>query len=97
LIQKPGYAPKRRRPSLLSVAEASAALGTFSETTILRRLHAGQWPGGKSGRKWHVSQAFVDALLGAITSVPNLNVEEFAAAWMARHSAPAAATSDEVA
>jgi len=73
-------------PAFMSVAEASECLGTFSETTILRRLHDRKWPGGKSGRKWHLSRAFVDALTAVITSSPDVDVEDFAAQWMARHS-----------
>lgn len=72
----------------VSVADASDAIG-LSRITVLRRLRAGQWPGGRSGRKWLVSAEFVRAVEAGLES-PQFDIEDFAAAWMARNSAPAA-------
>jgi excisionase family DNA binding protein len=73
----------------VSVAEASEAIG-LSKITVLRRLRSGQWPGGKSGRKWLVSSEFVRAVAAGLES-PLFVVEDFAAAWMARGTAEAVA------
>ena len=72
----------------LSVADASEAIG-LSRITVLRRLNSGQWPGGRSGRKWLVNAAFVRAVEVGLGS-PQFDIEDFAAAWMARNSGPAA-------
>lgn len=71
----------------MSVTETSEAIG-LSRPTILRRLRAGKWPGGKSGRKWLVSAPFVLAATSGLRVSPQFDVEEFAAEWMARGSSP---------
>jgi hypothetical protein len=70
----------------LSVADASEAIG-LSRITVLRRVKSGQWPGGRSGRKWLVNGAFVRAVEAGLSS-PQFAIEDFAAAWMARGGAP---------
>ena len=66
-----------------SIAEAADAIG-LSGITVLRRVSAGTWPGGRVGRKWLVSRPFIDALAVAITTRPQVNAEAFAADWMAQ-------------
>lgn len=66
-----------------SIADAADVIG-LSNITVLRRVSAGTWPGGRVGRKWLVSRPFVDALVLAITTCPQVNAETFAAEWMAR-------------
>jgi len=75
----------------VSVADASEAIG-LSKITVLRRVKSGQWPGGRSGRKWLVSGEFVRAVEAGLSS-PQFAIEEFAAAWMTR--GPAAAHTPE--
>jgi hypothetical protein len=70
----------------MSVADTSEAIG-LSKITVLRRLRSGQWPGGRSGRKWLVNGAFVRAVETGLSS-PQFVIEDFAAAWMARGGAP---------
>lgn len=70
----------------VSVADASEAIG-LSKITVLRRLKSGQWPGGRSGRKWLVNGAFVRAVETGL-SKPQFEIEVFAAAWMQRGGAP---------
>jgi hypothetical protein len=72
----------------VSVADASEAIG-LSKITVLRRMRAGQWPGGRSGRKWLVNAAFVRAVEVGLGS-PQFDIEDFAAGWMARNAGPAA-------
>lgn len=62
----------------------------LSKMTILRRIRGGAWPGGRSGGKYLLNRAFVIALAAAMGSGRNVDAEDFAAAWMARNSAPAA-------
>ena len=71
----------------VSVADASEAIG-LSKITVLRRLRSGQWPGGRSGRKWLVSSEFVRAVEVGLGS-PQFDIEVFAAGWMTRNSSPA--------
>jgi excisionase family DNA binding protein len=66
-----------------SITEAATALA-LSKITVLRRVSAGVWPGGRCGRKWLVSRPFIDALVVAITTSPQVNAEAFAAEWMTR-------------
>jgi excisionase family DNA binding protein len=73
-----------------TVTEAADAIG-LSGITVLRRVSSGTWPGGRVGRKWLVSRAFIDALAEAITTRPQVNAETFAAEWMGRSGAPATA------
>ena len=68
----------------VSVADASDAIG-LSRITVLRRMRAGQWPGGRSGRKWLVNAAFVRAVEAGLGS-PQFDIEVFAATWMARNA-----------
>ena len=70
---------------LMSVTEAATML-RLSRMTVLRRLksESAPWPGGRSGRKYLLNRAFVVALVAAMGSSPNVDVEDFAAAWMAR-------------
>ena len=75
-----------RRAAGVSVADASDAIG-LSQITVLRRVRSGQWPGGRSGRKWLVNGAFVRAVETGLSS-PQFAIEDFAAAWMARGGAP---------
>jgi hypothetical protein len=70
----------------VSVADASEAIG-LSRFTVLRRLKSGQWPGGRSGRKWLVNGAFVRAVETGLSS-SQFAIEDFAAAWMAQGGAP---------
>lgn len=83
----PGDAPAQAG---LSIAEASAAIG-LSKITVLRRMQNGSWPGGRVGAKWLVSQPFVDALVTAITTGPQVDADAFAVEWMRAASAPAEA------
>ena len=69
----------------MSVADASEAIG-LSRITVLRRVRSGQWPAGRSGRKWLVSSEFVRAVEAGLSS-PQFVIEDFAAAWMARSPA----------
>lgn len=69
----------------VSVAVTADAVG-LSKITVLRRLKSGAWPGGKSGRKWLVSAPFVDALTTALTTTAQVDIEDFAAAWMTKSS-----------
>jgi hypothetical protein len=78
------------RQAGLSVAEAAAAIG-LSKITVLRRMRSGAWPGGRCGAKWLVSQPFVDALVIALTTSAQVNVEVFAAEWMTRSESGAPA------
>jgi hypothetical protein len=73
----------------VSVADASDAIG-LSRITVLRRMRAGQWTGGRSGRKWLVNAAFVRAVEVGLGS-PQFNIEDFAATWMARNTSEAVA------
>jgi excisionase family DNA binding protein len=66
-----------------SIADAADVIG-LSNITVLRRVSSGTWPGGRVGRKWLVSRPFVDALVLAITTCPQVNAEAFAAEWMGR-------------
>lgn len=66
-----------------SITEAATALA-LSKITVLRRVSAGTWPGGRVGRKWLVSRPFIDALAMAIETRPQVNAEAFAAEWMTR-------------
>jgi hypothetical protein len=66
----------------LSIAEAADRIG-LSKITVLRRMRSGAWPGGRCGAKWLVSQPFVDALVTALTTSAQVDVEVFAAEWMA--------------
>jgi hypothetical protein len=70
----------------VSVADASDAIG-LSKITVLRRLKSGQWPGGRSGRKWLVSSEFVRAVEAGLSS-PQFAIEDFAATWMTRGASP---------
>ena len=73
----------------MSVTETAAML-SLSRMTVLRRIKTGVWPGGKTGRKYLVHKPFAVALAAEIGSGRNVDVEVFAAAWMARGT-PAAA------
>lgn len=75
----------------VSVADASEAIG-LSRITVLRRLKSGQWPGGRSGRKWLVSSGFVRAVEAGLGS-PQFDIEDFAAGWMTQGATPAPAAS----
>lgn len=75
---------------LLSVAQTSLMTG-LSKITVRRRLHAGAWPGGRSGRKLLVPRAFVLDLVAAIESGMELvNAEAYAARRVAERKAEAA-------
>jgi excisionase family DNA binding protein len=75
---------------LMSVTEAAAKL-RLSRMTVLRRLKSESWPGGRSGRKYLLNSAFVNALAAEYGSRPNVVAEDFAAEWMARSAAGAVA------
>lgn len=72
---------------LMSVTETATML-SLSRMTVLRRIKSGAWPGGKTGRKYLVHRPFAQALAAEIGSGRNVDAEGFAAAWMARNSAP---------
>lgn len=75
---------------LLSVTQTSAMTGV-SKITVRRRLHAGEWPGGRIGRKLLVPRAFVLDLVAAIESGMELiNAEAYAARRAAERQAEAA-------
>lgn len=74
---------------LMSVTETATML-SLSRMTVLRRIKSGAWPGGKTGRKYLVHKPFATALAAEIGSGRNVDVEGFAAAWMARNSASTA-------
>lgn len=65
----------------LSIAVTASKIGV-SRITVQRRMKSGSWPGGKFGKKWFVSQPFVDALVGAMTTSPSVDADAFAAQWM---------------
>ena len=71
----------------------AARMLRLSRMTILRRLksESNPWPGGRTGRKYLLNRAFVVALAAEFGSGRNVVAEDFAAAWMARNSAPAGA------
>lgn len=74
--------------SLISVKE-TAELLECSRVIVYRRFHDGVFPGRKIGRKIDLHRPFVVALHAAIRSGRSVDVDAFAAAWMARTSAPA--------
>ena len=75
---------KHQEQSLISVKD-TAALLECSPLTVYRRYHAGLFPGRKVGRKIDLYRPFVAALHTAICSGRNVDVEAFAAEWMARN------------
>lgn len=70
-------------PLVLDVSETARLLG-LSKMTVYRRIRSGNWPCGRSGRKWLVSNDFVHALAAELRSGRQVVVEEFAAIWMAQ-------------
>ena len=77
-------------PLLLSVAQ-TAKMVNLSGMTVRRRIHSGEWPGGRSGRKLLVPRAFVLDLVAAIESgLEFVNAEAYAARRAAERQAEAA-------
>lgn len=72
--------------TFISVKE-TAGLLKVSQLTVYRRFHAGQFPGRRFGRKIDLYRPFVAELLGEICSGRNVDVEVFAAEWLARNAA----------
>lgn len=74
----------------MSVTATSRKIG-LSRSTVQRRLRKQQWPGGRSGRKWLVSTPFVHAAAAQLTASAHVDLDAFAAAWMARATPPQSA------
>lgn len=91
-MQSAGKHGDDREPSLISVKE-TAALLECSPLTVYRRYHAGLFPGRKVGRKIDLHRPFVAALHAAISAGRNVDVEDFAADWIACHGMPEAVAS----
>lgn len=72
-------------PTFISVKDTAQSLGV-SLVTVYRRYHAGQFPGRRFGRSIQILRAFVDDLLAEIRSGRQVDVDEFAAGWVAREA-----------
>lgn len=83
-MQSPGEHESLQSPPLISVRE-TAALLECSRVIVYRRFHEGVFPGRKIGRKIDLHRPFVAALHAAIRSGRSVDVDEFAADWMARN------------
>ena len=83
---------KAESEPLISVKE-TARLLKISDVVVYRRFHEGLFPGRKIGRKIDLHRPFVDALHAAICSGRSVDVDAFAADWIARHGMPEAVAS----
>ena len=83
---KPGSDSRR----LLPVTEVAGLLG-LSKWTIHRRIRSGEWPSGRSGRKYLIPRAFVEGLIAEIEAGREVDAESYAAtSWPAKASEGAA-------
>jgi len=85
-VKAAGSAPLS--PTFLTVKTTAEAL-EVSRLTVYRRFHAGLLPGRKIGRSIKISAAFVNDLLAALKAGP-VDVDDFAAQWLAKASGGAA-------
>ena len=74
--------------ALVSITEAATLLGV-SKMTVRRRIHSKSWPSGRCGKKHLLPRSFVDGAVAAIESGCGVDLDEFAAAWLARFEAVA--------
>lgn len=84
-MQSTGKQAGSQQPPFISVRE-TAGLLKVSPLTVYRRFHAGQFPGRRFGRKIDLYRPFVTDLLGEICSGRNVDVEAYAAEWVARNA-----------
>ena len=70
-------------PTYISV-KATAAQLDVSRLTVYRRFHEGLFPGRKFGRSIKILAAFVSDLDAEIKSGRPVDVDAFAAAWLAK-------------
>lgn len=76
----PGRTPDR---GLVSIAEAATRLGV-SKMTIRRRIQSKTWPSGRCGKKHLLPLSFVEGAVAAIESGCGIDLDEFAATFLAR-------------
>lgn len=76
------------RGALVSIAEAAMLLGV-SKMTVRRRIHSKIWPSGRCGKKHLLPRSFIDGAVAAIEAGCGVDLDEFAAAWLARFEAVA--------
>lgn len=76
------------RGQLLSITEAATLLGV-SKMTVRRRIHSKTWPSGRCGKKHLLPRSFVEGAVAAIEAGCGIDVDEFAAAFLARPEAAA--------
>jgi predicted DNA-binding transcriptional regulator AlpA len=71
-----------KRPPYLPVKDTADLLGV-SPLSVYRRYHANRFPGRKFGRSIKILTRFVDDLAAEINSGRPVDVDEFAAQWLA--------------
>jgi excisionase family DNA binding protein len=76
------------RASLVSISEAATLLGV-SRMTVNRRIRSRSWPSGRVGRKHLLPLAFVEGAIAAIESGSGVDIDAFAATWLANSEAVA--------
>jgi excisionase family DNA binding protein len=82
--------PEEDTRRLLPVSEVAGITG-LSKWTILRRIHSGEWPSGRSGRKYLIPRSFVDGLVAEIEGGRQVVAEGYAATtWPAKPAEGAA-------
>ncbi|MFF5261428.1 excisionase family DNA-binding protein [Actinomadura viridis] len=75
------------RRLLLPVSEVAGLIG-LSKWTIHRRIRSGEWPSGRSGRKYLIPRAFIEGLIAEIEAGRQVDAEGYAArAWSASEGA----------
>jgi excisionase family DNA binding protein len=82
----PGRTPDRGQ--LVSITEAAMLLGV-SKMTVRRRVHSKTWPSGRCGKKHLLPRSFVEGAVAAIEAGCGVDVDEFAATFLARSEAAA--------